>query len=242
MKLMLKVKNINLFYGAVHALKNVSMEVNQGEIVALIGSNGAGKSTLLNVISGMIWPSSGSIHFEEIDITHKKPNSIVKLGVGHVPEERQLFGPLTVMENLELGAYLRFNRSNKKDISKDLDRVFELFPILKERKKQLAGTLSGGEQQMLTVSRALMCRPKLMLLDEPSLGLSPLVAYEIFRVIQRLKKEGTTLLLVEQNAIASLKISDRAYLMENSSIILEGKAVELIGKEEVKMAYLGVSE
>lgn len=239
---MLEVKNVNLFYGAVHALKDVSTEVNQGEIIALIGSNGAGKSTILNVISGMVWPSSGTIHFEGIDITHKKPNRIVKLGIGHAPEGRQLFGPLTVMENLELGAYLRYNWKNKKEIGKDLERVFEIFPILKDRRKQAAGTLSGGEQQMLTIGRALMSRPRLMLLDEPSLGLAPLVVAEIFEIIRRLKKEGTTLLLVEQNAIAALKIANRGYLVENGSIILEGKAMELIDKEEIKMAYLGISE
>lgn len=238
---MLKIENINVFYGAVHVLKDVSMEVKQGEIVALIGSNGAGKSTLLNVISGMVYPSSGTVHFDGIDITHKKPNRIVKLGIGHVPEGRQLFCPLTIMENLELGAYLRFNWRIKKEIDKDLERVFELFPILKDRRKQVAGTLSGGEQQMLTIGRALMGRLKLMLLDEPSLGLAPLLVAEIFEVLQRLKKEGTTLLLVEQNAIASLKIADRGYLMENGMIILEGKAMEIIDKEEIMMAYLGRS-
>jgi branched-chain amino acid transport system ATP-binding protein len=241
MKLMLEVKNINFFYGAIHALKEVSMEVNRGEIIALIGSNGAGKSTLLNVISGMLWPSSGNIQFEGSDITHKKPNRIVQFGIGHVPEGRQLFAPLTVMENLELGAYLRFSWRGKKEISQDLERVFELFPLLKERRKQMAGTLSGGERQMLTIGRALMSRPRLMLLDEPSLGLAPLVVSEIFQVIQRLKGEGTTLLLVEQNAIGALKIADRGYLMENGKVVLEGKAAELIDNEEIKMAYLGRS-
>jgi branched-chain amino acid transport system ATP-binding protein len=242
MKVMLEVRNINLFYGAVHVLKDVSLKVDQGEIVALIGSNGAGKSSLLNVISGMVWASSGTVYFERTDITHMKPNMIVKLGVGHAPEGKHLFGPLTVMENLELGAYLRFRWKNKKEIERDLEKVFELFPILKDRRKQVAGTLSGGEQQMLSIGRALMSRPKLMLLDEPSLGLSPFVVAEIFQVIKRLKKEGTNLLLVEQNAVAALKITDRGYLMENGCIILEGRGTELIDKEEIKIAYLGASD
>lgn len=236
---MLEVNGVNIFYGVVQVLRDVSMVINQSEVVALIGSNGAGKSTLLNGITGMVRPSSGTIHFMGIDITHKRPNVIVKLGIGHVPEGKQLFSSLTVMENLELGAYLRFNWRNKNEINKDFEKIFGLFPILKGRRNQVAGTLSGGEQQMLTIGRALMGRPKLMLLDEPSLGLSPLVVSEIFEVIQGLKREGATLLLVEQNAKAALKIADRAYVMENGAITIEGRALELLHQDRIIMAYLG---
>jgi branched-chain amino acid transport system ATP-binding protein len=237
---MFKVNSVNIFYGVIRILRDVSITIDQGELVTLIGSNGAGKSTLLNGISGIIKLHSGTIQFMGTDITRKRPNEIVKLGIVHAPEGKQLFGSLTVMENLELGAYLRFNwRNNKSEISKDLERIFELFPILKERENQVSGTLSGGEQQMLTIGRALMSRPKLMLLDEPSLGLAPLVVSEIFEVIRRLKREGATLLLVEQNARAALKTADRAYVMENGMITIEGGALELLHQERITMAYLG---
>ena len=236
---MLEVRGVNIFYGPAHTLRDVSMEVHRGEIVSLIGSNGAGKSTLLHVISGMIRPSSGEIHLEGMEITHKKPDRIVNLGISHAPEGRQLFGPLTVLENLELGAYLRFRWRNNDEIGRSLDRVFEIFPRLQERKDQAAGTLSGGEQQMLAIGRALMGKPKLLLLDEPSLGLSPLLVSEIFEVIQRLKREGVTVLLVEQNAIAALKIADRAYVMENGAITIEGRALDMIHEDRIIKAYLG---
>ncbi len=238
---MLTVKSLNTYYGGIHALKDASLEVKEGEIVALIGSNGAGKSTLLNCISGVVPIHSGSVLFNDRDITLLAPEKIVGLGVVQVPEGRQLFNPLTVLENLELGAYLRFSRRNKKEIEKDLTYVLELFQILKERKNQKAGTLSGGEQQMLSIGRAIMDRPKLMLLDEPSLGLAPLVVVEIFDVIRKLQKEGTTILLVEQNARAALKVATRGYVIETGRIILKGEAKALLKDEDVMRAYLGKS-
>lgn len=236
---MLEVNGINVFYGVAQALRDISMAINESEIITLIGSNGAGKSTLLNGISGFIRPSAGTIYFMGTDITHKRPYEIVKLGIGHVPEGKQLFSSLTVMENLELGAYLRFHWRNKNEINKDLEKIFLLFPRLKDRRDQVAGTLSGGEQQMLTISRTLMGRPRLMLLDEPSLGLAPLIVSEIFEVIQGLKKEGTALLLVEQNARAALKIAHRAYVIENGAITLEGKASEMLHQDRIISSYLG---
>ena len=236
---MLTIKNINTYYGGIHALKSASLEVKEGEIVALIGSNGAGKSTLLNCISGVVPVHSGSVIFNGREITNLAPEKIVGLGVVQVPEGRQLFNPLTVLENLELGAYLRFSKRNKKEIEKDLTYVLELFQILGERKKQRAGTLSGGEQQMLSIGRAIMDRPKLMLLDEPSLGLAPLIVVEILNVIRKLQKDGTTILLVEQNAKAALKIANRGYVMETGRITLEGEAKALIENEDVRRAYLG---
>jgi len=236
---MLAIKSINTYYGGIHALKSVSLEVKGGEIVALIGSNGAGKSTLLNCISGVVFIRSGSVIFNGREITNLAPEKIVGQGVVQVPEGRQLFNPLTVLENLELGAYLRFSKRNKKEIEKDLTYVLELFQILKERKKQRAGTLSGGEQQMLSIGRAIMDRPKLMLLDEPSLGLAPLVVLEIFNVIRKLQKDGTTILLVEQNAKAALKVANRGYVMETGRITLEGEASALIEDKDVMRAYLG---
>lgn len=236
---MLTIKSINTYYGGIHALKSASLEVKEGEIVALIGSNGAGKSTLLNCISGVVSIHSGSVIFNDREITNLAPEKIVGQGVVQVPEGRQLFNPLTVMENLELGAYLRFSKRNKKEIEKDLTYVLELFQILKERKKQRAGTLSGGEQQMLSIGRAIMDRPKLMLLDEPSLGLAPLVVVEIFNVIRKLQKDGTTILLVEQNAKAALKVANRGYVMETGRITLEGEAKALIEDKDVVRAYLG---
>ena len=236
---MLTIKNINTYYGGIHALKSASLEVKEREIVALIGSNGAGKSTLLNCISGVVPVHSGSVIFNDREITNLAPEKIVGQGVVQVPEGRQLFNPLTVLENLELGAYLRFSKRNRKEIEKDLTYVLELFQILRERKTQRAGTLSGGEQQMLSIGRAIMDRPKLMLLDEPSLGLAPLVVLEIFNVIRKLQKDGTTILLVEQNAKAALKVANRGYVMETGRITLEGEARALIEDKDVMRAYLG---
>ncbi len=236
---MLTVKSVNTYYGGIHALKSASLDVKEREIVALIGSNGAGKSTLLNCISGVVPIHSGSVIFDDREITNLAPEKIVGRGVVQVPEGRQLFNPLTVLENLELGAYLRFSTRNKKEIKKDLTYVLELFQILKERKNQKAGTLSGGEQQMLSIGRAIMDRPKLMLLDEPSLGLAPLVVLEIFDVIRKLQKDGTTILLIEQNAKAALKVANRGYVMETGRITLEGEAKVLIEDKEVMRAYLG---
>jgi len=236
---MLNIENINTYYGGIYALKNVSLHIEVGEIVALIGSNGAGKSTLLNCISGVVPARTGSITFNNLEITPLTPEKIVGLGILQVPEGRQIFNPLTVLENLELGAYLRFSKGNKKEIEKDLDYVMKLFPILKARKKQKAGTLSGGEQQMLSIGRAIMGRPKLLLLDEPSLGLAPLIVIEIFNVIRKLRNDGTTILLVEQNAKASLKVANRGYVMETGRITLEGEAKVLMEDKDVMRAYLG---
>jgi branched-chain amino acid transport system ATP-binding protein len=236
---MLAVNSLNTYYGGIHALRSASLKVEEREIVALIGSNGSGKSTLLNCISGVVPIHSGSVIFNDSEITHLTPEKIVGMGVVQVPEGRQLFNPLTVLENLELGAYLRSSKGDKKEIEKDLDSVMELFPILKERKNQKAGTLSGGEQQMLSIGRAIMDRPKMMLLDEPSLGLAPLIVVEIFDVIGRLQKEGTTILLVEQNARAALKVATRGYVIETGRITLEGEAEALLEDKDVMKAYLG---
>jgi branched-chain amino acid transport system ATP-binding protein len=238
---MLKIKNINSYYGKVHALKNVSLHLNQGEIVTLIGANGAGKTTLLNTLSAIIPAASGEIVLEGKSVAGLSPDKIVSLGLSQVPEGRQVFNPLTVEENLELGAYLRYRaRGQREEISADLHRMFDMFPRLKERRRQAAGTLSGGEQQMLAIGRALMARPKLLLLDEPSMGLAPLVVQDIFKVIQRLRsEEGTTILLVEQNARAALKVADRAYVLETGKVILEGIASELLENKDVQRAYLG---
>jgi branched-chain amino acid transport system ATP-binding protein len=236
---MLTIKNIDTYYGGIHALKNISLHVKEGEIVALIGSNGAGKSTLLNCISGVVSIHSGSVIFNDREITNLAPEKIVGQGIVQVPEGRQLFNPLTVLENLELGAYLRFSKGNKKEIEKDLTYVLELFQILKERENQKAGTLSGGEQQMLSIGRAIMGQPKLLLLDEPSLGLAPLLVLEIFDVIRKLQQDGTTILLVEQNAKVSLRVANRGYVMETGRIALEGEAKALIEDKGVMRAYLG---
>ncbi len=238
---MLTVKNINTYYGQVHALKNVSLHLRKGEIVTLIGANGAGKTTTLNSLSALVPPKSGDIIFNGVSITSFTPDRIVELGISQVPEGRQVFKPLSVEDNLELGAYLRYRRREKRsEIKKELEQVFALFPRLLERRKQLAGTLSGGEQQMLAIGRALMARPKLLLLDEPSMGLAPLVVQEIFAVIETLRREkGTTVLLVEQNARAALKMADRGYVMETGKVILEGEAAELLENRDVQRAYLG---
>lgn len=236
---MLEVRNISTFYGHIQALRDVSLEVRQGEIVSLIGANGAGKSTLLNSVSGIVPPRSGSILLEGNDIANRPAEMIVGLGITQIPERRQIFGTLTIPENLVLGAYLRLRRREHKAVQEDMDYIYTLFPVLKQRKSQLAGTLSGGEQQMLAIGRGLMARPKLLLLDEPSLGLAPLIVEEIFRVIIRLRGEGTTVLLVEQNARAALEVSDRAYVLETGSISIKGSPKELIANEEVQKAYLG---
>jgi len=238
---MLKVKNINTYYGQVHALKNVSLHLMEGEIVTLIGANGAGKTTILNSLSAVIPPRSGEILFDGKAINNLSPDRIVEMGISQVPEGRQVFKPLSVEENLELGAYLRFRkREGRGAIKKGLEEVYTLFPVLLERRKQMAGTLSGGEQQMLAIGRALMAKPRLLLLDEPSMGLAPLVVQEIFTVIENLRREKkTTILLVEQNARVALKMADRGYVLETGKVILEGIASELLENKEVQRAYLG---
>lgn len=233
---MLKVDNIDVYYGAIHALKGVSLEVNAGEIVTLIGANGAGKSTLLKTLSGLIPPKSGNIEYEGKSIDKRRVQAIVKDGISHVPEGRRVFPTMSVTENLELGAFLR---KDKKGIQKDMEHVFELFPRLYERRKQLAGTLSGGEQQMLAIGRGLMAKPKLLLLDEPSMGLAPLLVKQIFNIIEMINQEGTTILLVEQNANMALSIANRAYVIETGKVVLSGDAKELQTSELVREAYLG---
>jgi branched-chain amino acid transport system ATP-binding protein len=235
----LKIDGISSHYGGVQALDEISLALAEGEILALVGGNGAGKTTLLNLISGIIRPSRGKIVFKGKNIVSFSPEKIVELGIIQVPEGRHLFGPLTVRENLELGAYRRRGKRNKKKISEDFKYILQLFPVLEKRLNQRAETLSGGEQQMLAIGRGLMGKPVLLLLDEPSLGLAPLVVQEIISVIERLRKEGTTILLVEQNARAALRISDRAYVLKTGKIQLQGKASDLLEDEEVKRAYLG---
>lgn len=234
--MMLEVKDLNVSYGAIKAIKGISFEVNEGEIITLIGSNGAGKTTTLHSISNIIKKQSGSIIFNGKDITNLAADKIVKRNLIQVPEGRRIFANLTVKENLELGAYLR---KDKGKIKKDMEKVFALFPRLKERTRQNAGTLSGGEQQMLAIGRALMSEPKLLLLDEPSMGLAPILVDEIFEIIKKINADGTTILLVEQNAYKALSIADRAYILETGNIIKEGKADELINDDSVKNAYLG---
>lgn len=233
---MLTVNDINVFYGTIHAIKGVSLEVNEGEIVTLIGANGAGKSTILRTISGLLKPKTGSIQFEGQEIAGMPAHEIVKTGISQVPEGRRIFAEMSVLENLELGA---FTRKDKDGIKADMELVFERFPRLKERIGQLAGTLSGGEQQMLAMGRALMSRPRLLLLDEPSMGLAPLLIKEIFAIIQDINKTGTTVLLVEQNANMALSIAHRAYVLETGRITLSGDAKELAASDEVRKAYLG---
>ena len=233
---MLKIDNIDVYYGAIHALKGISLEVKEGEIVTLIGANGAGKSTTLRTISGLLKPKTGSITFLGQNIEGVRAHEIVKKGISQVPEGRRVFAEMTVMENLDLGAFVR---KDKAGIQQDLKHVFELFPRLEERKNQSAGTLSGGEQQMLAMGRALMSRPKLLLLDEPSMGLAPLLIKEIFNIIVDINKSGTTVLLVEQNANMALSIANRAYVLETGRITLSGKAQDLAASEDVRKAYLG---
>jgi len=239
--MLLEVKNINTYYGNIHALRDVSLYVDQGEIVAVIGGNGAGKTTLLNTVSGVLHSRTGEILFEGQAITKLSADKVVHLGISQVPERRQIFSTLNVLDNLHLGAYLRHGREPKEEIWKDLDFVFEIFPILKDRQKQMGGTLSGGEQQMLALGRGLMAKPQLLLLDEPSLGLAPLLVREIFRVASELREHGTTILLVEQNARAALRLADRGYVMETGNVVLEGTCKELLGDERVEEAYLGGS-
>lgn len=231
---MLNVNDIHVHYGPIHAIKGVSLDVKQGEIVALIGANGAGKSTILKTISGIMHPTTGSIQFNGADITKVEAHKIVHMGLAQVPEGRRIFLRMTVKENLEMGAF-----SQKGVSSKDLREIYELFPRLRERRKQTAGTLSGGEQQMLAIGRALMSKPILLMLDEPSMGLAPMLVEQIFDIIKELKKAGTTILLVEQNAGMALEVADRAYVLETGKITLSGTGAELASSEEVKKAYLG---
>lgn len=233
---MLKVDNIDVYYGAIHAIKGISIEVPKGEIVTLVGSNGAGKSTTLRTISGLMKPKNGTILFEDKNIVGVPAHKIVGMGLCHVPEGRHVFANMSVMENLELGAYLR---NDKDGIARDLEDVFKKFPRLLERKDQISGTLSGGEQQMLAMGRALMSRPRLLLLDEPSMGLAPLLVKEIFNIIKEINESGTTVLLVEQNANMALSIADKAYVLETGRIALAGTAQELASSEAVRKAYLG---
>ncbi len=233
---MLAVKEIDVYYGAIHALKKFSLDVEEGSIVTLIGANGAGKTTVLKTISGILRPTTGSVMFKGQDLVKVPPEKIVALGISQVPEGRRVFQTMSVLENLEMGAYLR---SDKKEIQKDLENIFLRFPRLKERRKQSAGTLSGGEQQMLAIGRALMAQPELLLMDEPSMGLAPLLVKEIFEIIKDINSRGTTVLLVEQNANMALTIADQAYVIETGEIVLQGAAEELMRSEEVKKAYLG---
>lgn len=232
---MLELKNLNVYYGAIHALKNINIKINKGEIVTLIGANGAGKSTTLKAISGLLKPESGEIIFEGQKLNTFNAPDIVKLGMCHVPEGRRIFAKMSIMENLEMGAFIR---NDKSGIKEDIEKAFELFPILKERKEQMAGTLSGGEQQMLAIARGLMSRPKMILLDEPSMGLAPIIVNEIFAIIKDINKTGTTVLLVEQNANMALKLADRAYIIRTGEIEIEGNAIDLLKDDNIKKAYL----
>ena len=232
---MLKVDNLNVYYGSIHAVKDISFEVNQGEIVSLIGANGAGKSTILKTISGLLRSKTGTINFLDEPIQSVAPHKIVLKGLAQVPEGRRVFTQLTVEENLEMGGYTR----KKNEVEPDLDHVYDLFPRLKERRRQTAGTLSGGEQQMLAMGRALMSHPKLLMLDEPSMGLAPLLVAQIFEIIQRLHDQGTTILLVEQNAQMALSIADRGYVLETGNVVLTAPAKELLENDQVRKAYLG---
>ena len=231
---MLKVENLKVNFGGIEAVKGISFEVNEGEIVTLIGSNGAGKSTTLRAISGLVKPSDGKILFEGEDITKISSSEIVGRGITLCPEGRRIFPDLTVIENIKIGAYLRND-----DLSQDIEKCHRLFPILKEREKQLAGTLSGGEQQMLAVARSLMSRPKIMMLDEPSLGLAPLVVKDIFNILKEINEEGVTILLIEQNANMALRLADKAYVLETGTIVMDGTGKELLDNPKIKEAYLG---
>lgn len=233
---MLEVKNLEVYYGVIQAIKGISFEVNEGEVIALIGANGAGKTTTLQTITGMLSPVAGEIIFEGCDISKIPGHKIVSMGMAHVPEGRRVFAELSVYENLKLGAY---TRKDKQEIAETLAKVYESFPRLEERKNQLAGTLSGGEQQMLAMGRALMSKPKIILMDEPSMGLSPILVEEIFHIIRDISAGGTTVLLVEQNAKKALSIADRAYVLETGNIVLSGDAKEMMNNELIKKAYLG---
>ena len=233
---MLEVRDLQVYYGMIHAIKGISFDVNKGEVIALIGANGAGKTTTLHTITGLLAPKSGSVLFEGKDITKVPAHKIVSMGMAHVPEGRRVFAELSVYENLKMGAY---TRKDKKEIEESLANVYKRFPRLEERKNQMAGTLSGGEQQMLAMGRALMSKPKIILMDEPSMGLSPIFVNEIFDIIRAVSESGTTVLLVEQNAKKALSISDRAYVLETGTITMSGKAKDLLEDEAVKKAYLG---
>lgn len=233
---LLEAKNLQVYYGMINAIKGVSFEINEGEIVSLIGANGAGKTTILHTVTGLISPKSGSVWLDGVNITRIPAHKIVYMGMAHVPEGRRIFQQLTVLQNLKLGAY---SRKDKAGIADDMDYVFECFPRLKERRGQMAGTLSGGEQQMLAMGRALMADPRIIVMDEPSMGLSPLLVKEVFAIIEALNKKGITILLVEQNAKMALSIADRAYVLETGRITMSGKASELLNDERVRKAYLG---
>ena len=233
---MLEINDIEVYYGLIKAIKGVSFKVNEGEVVSLIGANGAGKTTILHTITGLLKASSGNIMFNGTDITKVPAHKIVSMGMAHVPEGRRVFANLSVMQNLKMGAY---TRKDKDEIEKNFEMVFSRFPRLKERQNQMAGTLSGGEQQMLAMGRALMSNPKIILMDEPSMGLSPIFVNEIFDIIRAVKADGTTVLLVEQNAKKALSIADRAYVLETGNIVLEGKASDLLNNDDIKKAYLG---
>jgi len=231
---LLELADISVRYGAIPALRNVDISVEEGEIVALLGANGAGKTTTLRTISGLVHPSSGTVHFDQWDISHFPAHEVVAFGIGHVPEGRRIFPRLSVMENLEMGAYRRKGRLNE-----DFERIFALFPILEQRRRQDGGTLSGGEQQMLAIGRALMSRPRLLLLDEPSMGLAPLIVEAIFDIIEQIRSSGATILLVEQNAAQALQVADRGYVLENGHIVMSDQAVTLLDDDRVRRAYLG---
>ena len=233
---MLEVKDLEVYYGMIQAIKGISFEVNKGEVIALIGANGAGKTTTLHTITGLLSPKKGSVMFEGKDITKIPAHKIVSMGMAHVPEGRRVFADLSVYENLKLGAY---TRKDKENLNKDLESIYERFPRLTERNNQSAGTLSGGEQQMLAMGRALMSKPSIILMDEPSMGLSPILVNEIFDIIESISKSGTTVLLVEQNAKKALSIADRAYVLETGKIVTSGKASELLEDDSIKKAYLG---
>lgn len=233
---MLKIENLHIKYGAIHAVKGIDIEVNEGEIVTLIGANGAGKTSILKASSGLVKPSEGTITYDGKVLNKKSAQDIMKAGISHVPEGRRIFADMTVLENLELGAY---QRKDKEGIKKDLEAIYERFPILKDRSKQAAGTLSGGEQQMLAMGRALMANPKILLLDEPSMGLAPILVKEIFSIIKDINAKGTTILLVEQNARMALSVATRAYVMETGKIVMSGTGQELADSEEIQKAYLG---
>jgi branched-chain amino acid transport system ATP-binding protein len=237
----LELEDVHTYYGSIQALKGISIEVKQGEIVTLIGANGAGKSTTLRSINGLNNPRRGRIRFQGRDITHESAHDIVEQGISQSPEGRRLFPRMSVLENLEMGTFQRADRSNRKAVSEDLDRVYELFPRLAERKSQKAGTLSGGEQQMVAIGRALMARPKLLLLDEPSMGLAPIFVERIFEIIREINSQGTPILLVEQNALMALDVASRGYVLETGAIALADDAKKLKQNEDVKKTYLGVS-
>lgn len=232
---MLEIKNLNVFYGSIHALHDINFYVNEGEIVSLIGANGAGKTTTLHTITGLLKASSGEVILNGTNLLNMNPSKIVTLGMAHVPEGRQIFAQMTVKENLELGAFIR----KDKQIESDIEDIYKRFPRLKERYKQNAGTLSGGEQQMLAIGRAMMSKPKILLMDEPSMGLSPMLVKNIFSIIEELNKSGITILLVEQNAKMALSIATRAYVIETGNIVMEGNAKDLLQNDDVKKAYLG---